>query len=107
MYLNATDKAVLVELIGTSDLDDTNPVDQFVYLVAHEYGHHQANIREYAQLIARNLLRVANGAERNPTTLASSSDPARYDAAVASRDALREPLAAARSAYRQAHNIGD
>lgn len=107
MYLNPTVKARLQDLIGTTDLDDNNPVDVMLLVVVGEYVQHQGNIREYAQRIATSMLRVANGADRHPITLTSNSDLDRYNAAVTGVAALRGSLAAARSAYRATHGITD
>lgn len=91
MYLTDTAKATLVELIGTSTIDITNPVDLVVAALASEYARHQDNLADNARQLIRDLTRVAEGKDSDPTSLASRSNTEAYDRAVHSLDALRTP----------------
>jgi hypothetical protein len=107
MYLTDTDKATLVELIGTSDLDITNPADLMLATLVGEYARLRHVLADNAKQLVRDLTRVADGTDRNPTSLAARSNTENYDRAVHGLDVLRTPLQAARVAYRMAHNIAD
>ncbi|PKW18772.1 hypothetical protein [Saccharopolyspora spinosa] len=91
----STDK-VLTEVAGITcaELDDTHPVDIVLKVIAENVAHHQDAAKRFAD------------GNRHVFSLASCSDSGNYDAAVASMQALREPLSAAVDAYRQAHRTG-
>ncbi|MEV0704879.1 hypothetical protein AB0I53_44150 [Saccharopolyspora sp. NPDC050389] len=103
---NSTDK-VLTEVadITCAELDDTHPVDIVLKVIAENFAHHHDAAERFAASISRYLHGVADG-NRHLFSLASCSDSGNYDAAIASMQALREPLSAAVYAYRQAHRTG-
>ncbi|MGW5643665.1 hypothetical protein [Saccharopolyspora sp. NPDC003762] len=102
--VNSTDK-ILTEVAGTTraELDNTHPVDIVLLVIAANFARHQDAAKRFAASIARDLRSVADG-NRHLYSLASCSDSGAYDAAIASMEALREPLSAAAYAYRQAHH---
>ncbi|QIZ37893.1 hypothetical protein [Saccharopolyspora sp. ASAGF58] len=104
--VNSTDK-ILTEVAGITraELDDTHPVDIVLKVIAENFAYHQDAAKRIADGISRYLHGVADGS-RHLFSLASCSDSGNYDAAVASMQALREPLSAAVYAYRQAHRTG-
>ncbi|MGW5789244.1 hypothetical protein ACWEV3_01435 [Saccharopolyspora sp. NPDC003752] len=102
-HFNSTDK-ILTEVadITCAELDNTHPVDIVLKVIAENLAHHQDAAKCFAASISRYLHGVADG-NRHLFSLASCSDSGNYDAAIASMQALREPLSAAVYAYRQAH----
>ncbi|MGW5646229.1 hypothetical protein ACWEV3_40210 [Saccharopolyspora sp. NPDC003752] len=101
---------ILTRALGVAtacgDLDDAHPADLVLKVIAENVARHQAEAKHYAASIARDMQCVAEG-DPHPHSLASCSDSRNYDAAIASMDALREPLAAAAYAYQLAHQNGD
>ncbi|KAA5825433.1 hypothetical protein F1721_32875 [Saccharopolyspora hirsuta] len=99
---------ILKKTVGIvrSGLSDTEPADIALKAIADATDHHWQQAQTYATAIDRTLHEFTWGVIPMHT-LASESDTRNFDGAVASLNALHEPLHAAAHAYRLPHQNSD
>lgn len=97
---------LLTEWVGATrkQLDPNSPAAWVLVELTQQSVRAAINAKNYAASLARELDRYGSG-KQEARSVMSGSDLRNYEAAVASVEALRTPLAAALVAYKSAHNL--